>query len=191
MFEMALKQMGTLKSFHTNLSDDYQVDPFLDTAWANIQTLSNFLKVFKTSTTLISGVYYPTSSKVLSELYLMTTNFKKFENSSDMLRNMMKPMIEKFKKYFLDLPPVFLCSAALNPIFNVPGVEALIEEIYDKLDMHEKGPTLKDKTKKKYPTSICPSFMIIIYKNMGKNTIPICLSLGRRPLTMKRLETRS
>ncbi|KAJ0505183.1 putative transcription factor/ chromatin remodeling BED-type(Zn) family [Helianthus annuus] len=154
MFEMALKQMGTLKAFHTTLSDDYQVDPFPDTAWNNIQTLSGFLQVFKKSTTLISGVYYPTSSRVISELYLITTNFKKFENSSDMLRNMLTPMINKFKKYFLDLPPVFLCAAALNPILNVAGVNALVDEIYDKLDMHEVDPTLKGKTKKLFDESL-------------------------------------
>ncbi|KAM0041071.1 putative transcription factor/ chromatin remodeling BED-type(Zn) family [Helianthus debilis subsp. tardiflorus] len=169
MFEMALKQMDTLKTFHTTLSDDYQVDPFPDTAWSNIKTLSTFLKVLKTSTTVISGVYYPTSSRVLSELYLIATNFKNFENSSDMLRNMLKPMIEKFKKYILDLPPVFLCAAALNPILNVPGVEAIIEEIYDKLDMHEEDPTLKDKVKESFNSNLSKLYDHYLKKYGDKN----------------------
>ena len=54
----------------------------------------------------------------------------------------------------MDLPPVFLCAAALNPILNVAGVNALVDEIYDKLDMHEEDPTLKAKTKKLFDESL-------------------------------------
>ncbi|GKB84484.1 zinc finger BED domain-containing protein RICESLEEPER 2-like protein [Tanacetum coccineum] len=42
---------------------------------------------------------------------------------------MAKPMKAKLKKYFEKMPPIITCAAALNPCFNVHGVELLIEDI--------------------------------------------------------------
>nr|GEX46927.1 zinc finger BED domain-containing protein RICESLEEPER 2-like [Tanacetum cinerariifolium] len=43
-------------------------------------------------------------------------------------------MKEKLKKYFERMPPIITCATALNPCFNVQGVEFLIESISTDLD---------------------------------------------------------
>nr|GEW24795.1 zinc finger BED domain-containing protein RICESLEEPER 2-like [Tanacetum cinerariifolium] len=56
-----------------------------------------------------------------------------------------KPMKEKFKKYFESRPSVITCAAALNPCYNVHGVELLIETISTNLEFFDDGHATKAK----------------------------------------------
>ncbi|GJS73749.1 zinc finger BED domain-containing protein RICESLEEPER 2-like protein [Tanacetum coccineum] len=130
MFECALRQRITLQLFHAQLARKYEkIVPYPDSHWETIELVSELLDVFKTATTLLSGVYYPTSCLVLSQLYLITGKLNDFGMR---FPNMVGPMKEKLIKYFKELPPVITCSAALNTILNRGGVETLINNIaYD------------------------------------------------------------
>ncbi|GJS08614.1 zinc finger BED domain-containing protein RICESLEEPER 2-like protein [Tanacetum coccineum] len=54
-------------------------------------------------------------------------------------------MKEKLKKYFERMPSVITCAAALNPCFNIHGVEWLIETISTDLEFFDDGHATKAK----------------------------------------------
>ena len=113
---MCLRKRDTLKVFHEHNAQRNLVVPYPESSWFTIQLVSEMPGVFKNSTTLLSGVYHPTSCLVLNKLYLMTSKLDEFE----------------LKKYFQELPPVITCAATLNLVPNRIGVETLIFNIgYD------------------------------------------------------------
>ncbi|GJZ70064.1 hypothetical protein Tco_0633614 [Tanacetum coccineum] len=48
-------------------------------------------------------------------------------------------MKRKLRKYFENMPPIITCAAALNPCFNVSGVDYLIENISRDLEFADDG----------------------------------------------------
>nr|GEZ31193.1 putative transcription factor/ chromatin remodeling BED-type(Zn) family [Tanacetum cinerariifolium] len=60
-----------------------------------------------------------------------------FELSGPPYDMMVGPMKEKLRKYFKEIPPVITCAAALNPCFNISGVEVFIEKISIDLNLYE------------------------------------------------------
>ncbi|GJX23453.1 zinc finger BED domain-containing protein RICESLEEPER 2-like protein [Tanacetum coccineum] len=52
-------------------------------------------------------------------------------------------MKKKLRKYFENMPPIITCSAALNPCFNVSGVDYLIENISRDLEFQDDGFTTR------------------------------------------------
>nr|GEY25996.1 squalene synthase [Tanacetum cinerariifolium] len=54
-------------------------------------------------------------------------------------------MKEKLKKYFERMSPIITCAAALNPCFNVQGVEFLIESISTNLNFFDDSYATKAK----------------------------------------------
>jgi len=141
MFDSALQQRLTLELFHENLVEKGKAAvTFPDFGWGCIEKLTELLEVFKTSTTILSGVYYPTSSLVLKQLYLMCSKLNDFQFGPDVNETMIAPMKAKFKKYFEEMPPAITCAAALNPCLNVAGVEMLIENICYDLGLNDDNP---------------------------------------------------
>ena len=49
-------------------------------------------------------------------------------------------MKEKLRKYCEEISPVITCAAAINPCFNVSGVEFLIDKIGNDLDLNQINP---------------------------------------------------
>ncbi|GKA87012.1 hypothetical protein Tco_0808723, partial [Tanacetum coccineum] len=82
---------------------------FPDEYWVLIESLNPLLEVFQNATVILSGVYYPTSP------------------------------LKKLKKYFENIPSIITCAAALNPCFNVSGVDYLIENISRDLEFEDDG----------------------------------------------------
>lgn len=74
-------------------------------------------------------VYYPTSVKVLGNLYLIIVTLKKWKDhilwGSVFLQwnNFFK------KKYFKNISMLFSCAAAPDPAIGIDGVESLLEKI--------------------------------------------------------------
>nr|GEX14447.1 zinc finger, BED-type, phospholipase-like, homeodomain-like protein [Tanacetum cinerariifolium] len=60
-----------------------------------------------------------------------------FELSGPPYDMMVGPMKEKLRKYFKEISPVITCAAALNPCFNISGVEIFIENISIDLNLYE------------------------------------------------------
>jgi len=170
MFQSALRQKETLKIFHHHLVSKGRTLAFPDEGWDMIDEITEFLEVFKNSTTKLSGVYYPTSCLVLHEIYLMANNFFNFEDKNETFVKMVEPMKEKFKKYFKEIPPVFTCAAALNPYINVAGVETTIDEINSYLCLWEEDPDFAKNTKNQFNNCLNSMFDAYLVK-YGQNPI--------------------
>nr|GFA29380.1 zinc finger BED domain-containing protein RICESLEEPER 3 [Tanacetum cinerariifolium] len=111
-----------------------------------IQSLTQLLKVFNNATEILSGVYYPTSPLVLQQIFFMSTVLSEYELERGILSSMIKPMKKKLRKYFPHMPPIITCAAALNPCFNVNGVDFLNESISTDLEFFDDGFASKSKS---------------------------------------------
>jgi hypothetical protein len=141
MMHVALKHKETLQLFHDNLADKHKVpNKFDDFSWSIIEKLTDLLGVFKNATTYLSGVYYPTSPLVLNQIYYLANKISDFEYEGPLFKLVGETMKDKLLKYFKELPPVFTCAAALNPVVNVGGVETLIEQIAFSFKLTEDDP---------------------------------------------------
>ena len=67
----------------------------------------HFLKVFYAATCACSGVYYPTSSIVLNNLYNISLKIYEYRCKINFV-DAIKVMETKFKKYFEDMPKIFI-----------------------------------------------------------------------------------
>ncbi|GJZ89855.1 zinc finger BED domain-containing protein RICESLEEPER 2-like protein [Tanacetum coccineum] len=76
-------------------------------------------------------------------------------------------MNEKLKKYFEKMPLIITCAAALNPCFNVHGVELLIESISTDLEFFD--DTYATKAKKWFNNSL-EGLYNIYYAKYGNPT---------------------
>nr|GEV82763.1 reverse transcriptase domain-containing protein [Tanacetum cinerariifolium] len=76
-------------------------------------------------------------------------------------------MKEKFKKYFERMPSIITCAAALNPYFNIHGVEFLIELISTDLDFFDDSYATKAK---KWFTDSFEGLYNIYYTKYGNPT---------------------
>ena len=135
MFLSGLKQKVTLQYFHEQLAQKGRAVPFPAEYWDIIEKLTRLLEVFYNATKKLSGVYYPTSHLVLEQLYYMCHSLSDFELSGGIFSSMVVPMKDKLIKYFEKMHPVITCAAALNPCYNVCGVELLIESISNDLGL--------------------------------------------------------
>ncbi|GJX29283.1 zinc finger BED domain-containing protein RICESLEEPER 2-like protein [Tanacetum coccineum] len=146
MFLSGLKQQTTLGYFHDILANKNRCNRFPAENWVIIQSLTQLLEVFNTATEILSGVYYPTSPLVLQQIFFMSTVLSEYELEGGILSSMIKPMKKKLRKYFQHMPPIITCAAALNPCFNVNGVDFLIESISTDLEFFDDSFASKSKS---------------------------------------------
>ena len=137
MFDNAIRQRPTLQIFHEELQNNRKARRFTPANWEGIELIASLLKTFKESTTVLSGVYYPTSCLVIPQLFIMVKHLNKFNNTNDIYTTMIGPMKEKLLKYFRELPAVFTCACALNPCYNASGVETIIDGIVEGLEIDD------------------------------------------------------
>ncbi|GJR76709.1 zinc finger BED domain-containing protein RICESLEEPER 2-like protein [Tanacetum coccineum] len=152
MFLSGLKQQNTLAYFHDVLANKNRCNHFPAENWVIIQSLTQLLEVFNTATEILSGVYYPTSPLVLQQIFFMSTVLSEYELEGGILSSMIKPMKKKLRKYFQHMPPIITCAAALNPCFNVNGVDFLIESISTDLEFFD--DTFASKSKSYFKESL-------------------------------------
>ena len=126
------------------------------------------LEVFKTATTLLSGIYYPTSPLVLNQVYLMAQKIQDFEYEGSIFEQVGKAMAEKLLKYFDKIPLFFTCVAALNPTLSVGGVETLIESIAFAFNLTEGNPNFVTIQQKQFKD--CFEKMFDIYATKYEST---------------------
>ena len=170
MWQNALRQKDTLKHFHDRLYNKGKVTKkFSDMGWATIQKMVELLQVFKDATTLVSGVYYPTSHLVLNQLWIICEKLGEFEFEGEMFDKMLVAMKSKLKKYFEEMPPVFTCAAALNPTLNVSGVEILLDKISYDLGLDEGDSFYSMRAKETFNQQFKSLFMIYSEKHGSTN----------------------
>ncbi|GJY69500.1 zinc finger BED domain-containing protein RICESLEEPER 2-like protein [Tanacetum coccineum] len=175
MFLSGLKQRSTLMYFHDLLASKGRCVHFPAENWVTIESLTQLLEVFNNATKILSGVYYPTSPLVLQQIFFMTTKLSEYELEGGIFATMVKPMKEKLKKYFERMPPIITCAAALNPCFNVHGVEFLIESISTDLEFFDDSYATKAK---KWFTDSLEGLYNIYYTKYGNPTTTKSSSWG-------------
>ncbi|GJW79374.1 zinc finger BED domain-containing protein RICESLEEPER 2 [Tanacetum coccineum] len=146
MFLSGLKQQTTLAYYHDVLANKNRCNHFSAESWVIIQSLTQLLEVFNNATEILSGVYYPTSPLVLQQIFFMSTALSEYELEGGILSSMIKPMKKKLRKYFQHMPSIITCAAALNPCFNVNGVDYLIESISRDLEFFDDTFASKSKS---------------------------------------------
>ncbi|GJZ25569.1 zinc finger BED domain-containing protein RICESLEEPER 2 [Tanacetum coccineum] len=104
---------------------------------------------------------------VLHHLYAMCT--KIIELSGPPYDLMVEPMKEKLRKYFKEIPPVITCAAALNPCFNISGVELFIEKISIDLNLYENDINFGTKAKAYFNKCLKDLFDIYFNKYGSKD----------------------
>ncbi|GJS16189.1 zinc finger BED domain-containing protein RICESLEEPER 2-like protein [Tanacetum coccineum] len=167
MFLSGLKQRSTLMYFHDLLASKNRCHQFSAENWVIIEGLTQLLEVFNNATKILSGVYYPTCPLVLQQIVFMTTKLSEYELEGGIFATMVKPMKEKLKKYFERMPLIITCAAALNPCFNVHGVEFLIESISTDLEFFDDSYATKVK---KWFTNSFEGLYNIYYTKYGNPT---------------------
>ncbi|KAK8942917.1 hypothetical protein KSP39_PZI009183 [Platanthera zijinensis] len=123
----------------------------------------DLLEVFYTATNSLSGVYYPTSPLVIENIVNISQKLNYFKQHAGWIE-LIKIMEIKFLKYYREIPVMFSCAAALNPLFGVDGVENFIEEINN---------------------NIGENFDILKWWKSKVNTYPIMAYMARDLLTIQ------
>ncbi|GJU35186.1 zinc finger BED domain-containing protein RICESLEEPER 2-like protein [Tanacetum coccineum] len=139
MFLSGLKQQTTLAYYHDVLANKNRCNHFSAESWVIIQSLTQLLEVFNNATEILSGVYYPTSPLVLQQIFFMSTALSEYE----------------------------LEGAALNPCFNVNGVDYLIESISRDLEFFD--DTFASKSKSYFNESL-EGLYNLYYAKYGNQT---------------------
>lgn len=84
--------------------------------WIKIEKLLEILKVFYTTTNIISGSEYPTSNVFLSEISYIKEILDKHSVSSDQfVKDMVKNMKERFDKYWGECNLIMAIGGVLDP----------------------------------------------------------------------------
>ncbi|KAI8572698.1 hypothetical protein RHMOL_Rhmol01G0220200 [Rhododendron molle] len=91
-----------------------------------------FLKVFYVATCALSGVRYPTSCLVLNQLYNISFTFNSYRTETNFIAACIE-MESKFKKYFENMPKIFIVAAVMDPRIKLEAVHMLLEGISDNL----------------------------------------------------------
>ena len=99
-----------------------------DEHWVIGDKVLKFLELFYDSTVALSGVYYPTSPLMLHFLVKIAIHLKNYANDTH-IRGVIQPMIDKYNKYWRNIP--LLCSFAfiLDPRAKMKGFSRVLRRL--------------------------------------------------------------
>ena len=109
--------------------------PFLltDEHWAIAEKVLNFLELFYDSTVALSGVYYPTSPLMIHFLVKIAKHLKKYANDTH-LRPVIQPMIDKYNKYWRNIPLLYSFAFILDPRAKMKGFLRVLRRLQNLTD---------------------------------------------------------
>ena len=126
--------------FRTNPVDDLYLT---HACWEQSMSLFKLFKGFKNATVELSGVYYCTSVRVLEHCMYISLGFKtamKNSVSNPELMCVLYYMIDKWLKYFSEIPTVFLIAKVLDPKWKLVGTLKILEFYYNNLSSIDLQP---------------------------------------------------
>jgi hypothetical protein len=131
MLKRSVLQKNILMEFYNSNNPTHDLTY---TDWDIIKSLTDILEVFYNATTLLSGVYYPTTPLVLGQFLLIALTFQNYKEHQ-FWSPLIYQMKQKYLKYYVEVPVIFSITAALNPAIGVEGVENILNAIYECLEL--------------------------------------------------------
>ncbi|BFG20774.1 hypothetical protein CerSpe_070480 [Prunus speciosa] len=111
--------------------------------WKIAQLVSGFLQIFYSSTKIFSGVYYPTSSRVINCLIDIHGSFAAYSEFY-VFKDALTEMKTKFDKYWKEFPMVFCFATIMDPRFKVYAIAEWLDMIgIDQLTIDSKILAIK------------------------------------------------
>ena len=96
--------------------------------WVVAEKVFKFLELFYDATVALSGVYYPTSPLMLHYLVKIAIHLNKYVNDIH-LRNVVQPMVDKYNKYWRDIPLLYSFAFILNPRAKMKGFSKVLRKL--------------------------------------------------------------
>ncbi|XP_039841952.1 zinc finger BED domain-containing protein RICESLEEPER 2-like [Panicum virgatum] len=131
---LMLKHLFPHKSpFTTFIQAQYPRDkgePLLLTEdhWMVAQKVLSFLELFYDATVTLSGVYYPTSPLMIHYLVKIALHLKNYANDVH-IRSVVQPMIDKYNKYWRNLPLLYSFAFILDPRAKMKGFSRVLRRL--------------------------------------------------------------
>ncbi|XP_039787014.1 zinc finger BED domain-containing protein RICESLEEPER 2-like [Panicum virgatum] len=96
--------------------------------WMMAQKVLSFLELFYDATVILSGVYYPTSSLMIHYLVKISMHLKNYANDVH-IRSVVQPMIDKYNKYWRDIPLLYSFAFILDPRAKMKGFTRVLRRL--------------------------------------------------------------
>ena len=96
--------------------------------WVVAEKVFKFLELFYDATVALSGVYYPTSPLMLHYLVKIAIHLNKYANDIH-LRNVVQPMVDKYNKYWRDIPLLYSFAFILDPRAKMKGFTKVLRKL--------------------------------------------------------------
>ncbi|GAB4850064.1 hypothetical protein Ancab_039894 [Ancistrocladus abbreviatus] len=109
---------------------DYKVAPSMH-EWGQAETLCGYLKLFLDAVDILTAATYPAANKFFHEVCKIRLELTNAATSDDpFISNLIKPLNEKFNKYWNDYGLVLAMAVAMDPRFKLKLVEFSFSKIY-------------------------------------------------------------
>jgi hypothetical protein len=99
-----------------------------DEHWNMAQKVLTFLELFYDAIVTLSGVYYPTSPLMIHYLVKIAMHLKNYANDIH-IRSVVQPMIDKYNKYWRDIPLLYSFAFILDPRAKMKGFTRVLRRL--------------------------------------------------------------
>nr|XP_034579281.1 zinc finger BED domain-containing protein RICESLEEPER 2-like [Setaria viridis]XP_034579282.1 zinc finger BED domain-containing protein RICESLEEPER 2-like [Setaria viridis] len=99
-----------------------------DYNWAMAEKVLRFLELFYDARVALSGVYYPTSSLMIHYLVKIAMHLKNYANDIH-IRHVVQPMIDKYNKYWRDIPLLYSFAFIVDPRAKMKGFNRVLRRL--------------------------------------------------------------
>ncbi|XP_066341330.1 zinc finger BED domain-containing protein RICESLEEPER 2-like [Miscanthus floridulus] len=100
-----------------------------DDHWAMANKILKFLELFYDSTIDLSGVYYPTSPLMIHHLVKIAIHLHRYQHDEH-LRSVVQPMIDKYNKYWKNIPDLYSIAFILDPRAKIKGFTKVLRKLH-------------------------------------------------------------
>ncbi|KAI8574511.1 hypothetical protein RHMOL_Rhmol01G0360200 [Rhododendron molle] len=128
MLKSCRKYSDVISAYVNQRYRPYLDSPLTQDHWKIGFEFMKFLKVFYVATLCCSGVRYPTSCIVLHHLFNISVNFRKHREHPNFVHACLD-MEAKFRKYYEEMPPIFMLAAVMDPRMKLKGVSLVLGQI--------------------------------------------------------------
>jgi hypothetical protein len=122
------------ETFHTFIESNYprpRGASFLlvHDHWAMATKIMEFLELFYDSTVALSGVYYPTAPLMVHHIVRIAIHLHKYQNDEH-IRHVIQPMIDKYHKYWKQIPALYCIAFILDPRAKIKGFNKVLRKLH-------------------------------------------------------------